>query len=760
MRLGSITYSKGNQLIPRQVQGCMWEYDLYNWSTLFQDKNGTTPVTAYGQPVGLNLDLSQGLALGTEKVSNGTFDSNIIGWTASGSGSGTIGWNDGKLRIANASPAAYGAGSAITTEIGKTYKVTVSGIIISGATPLRFKIANTNNSEAINYLIQNASLISGTITGYFTATATTSYIILFLYNAAGTIDYDSVSVKEIPGNHRFSESAARPTLELSASGKPCLKYNGVGQFMQTNPFAWSSDEVCVVIGVRKLAGSGIIVNLSNSVASNNGSFAIKNISGGYATKSKGSTESESNILRYKYPITSVLGMRSKVSTDVNELWVNNTLENTSVTDQGSGDFGSFALYFGSNGASEFAKMEEYSSCGFNRFQTDSQFAALNRWVNNRTTSKTFFNGYAWNESTNIYTTLSDDISYYDTIQPCLVTPGNEGAGDILLNRYDYNKRADTGATVALDGSVGQVMMRFPKFYYKYNYATSTHNFSISSEPLEGFTIHPWFNKSGDGTTILPYRYIGVYPAVGWTTTYQDGDGTNAWFNTTTGKIGSIAGKKCLTNFGRQTFRAAAARVGTGWQQLDFYGYSALKMLYIARYGNFDSQSVLGAGNSKFTSFTFGTCMSATGKVKSVAATGQSTTGGNSGDYSSLFGLEDVYGGIWGWVDGWNINSGANYVCNNPANFADDTTTNYTAFGVTNPTTNNYQATLQQNIGLLPASVSASPALIGDYYYYASGWRAPLVGGRAGIGAIAGVFALHAYDAFSAVYSSVGGRVCF
>ena len=50
--------------------------------TLYQDYQGVTPVTAVGQPVGLMLDKSEGLAQGPELVTNGDFATDS-GWTKS-----------------------------------------------------------------------------------------------------------------------------------------------------------------------------------------------------------------------------------------------------------------------------------------------------------------------------------------------------------------------------------------------------------------------------------------------------------------------------------------------------------------------------------------------------------------------------------------------------------------------------------------------------------------------------------------------------
>ena len=71
-------------------------YDPSDLTTMFQDRAGTTPVTADGQTVGLILDKSKGLVLGPELVTNGTFDTNIDNWLLGGSrNSGTLAWGSG-----------------------------------------------------------------------------------------------------------------------------------------------------------------------------------------------------------------------------------------------------------------------------------------------------------------------------------------------------------------------------------------------------------------------------------------------------------------------------------------------------------------------------------------------------------------------------------------------------------------------------------------------------------------------------------------
>ena len=354
------------------------------------------------------------------------------------------------------------------------------------------------------------------------------------------------------------------------------------------------------------------------------------------------------------------------------------------------------------------------------------------------------------------------MAYLDVHQACnivLLTPGNEG-NPVVLNPLNFAQTV-AGQSAVLTGASGNVALQIPAFYYSYSYAGSTHNPAISLSPFPGSLIHPAFLKNG---VFTPFRYIGIYEASWYDVSaaaWVDGDGINAAFDPAVDKIGSIVGKKPLTNKTRGNFRTAAARVGSGWSIMDFWLYNAMKLLYYTRYNNFNSQLMLGAGNSQFGAWAFGTCISATGKVLSVTAPGQTTGGGNSGDYCNFMGVENPFGDVFEFIDGWNINSGVNYVCSTPASFADDTATNYTLFGQTNCQTSGFQATLQPNVGMLPATVGATSATkITDYYWYAGGWVAPFVGGIANDGSYDGMLFLLALYGSSSAGDYVGARLCF
>lgn len=197
--------SSGNVFSPASLfvngeQGA-W-YDPSDYTTLFQDSAGTTPVTAVEQAVGLVLDKSKFLALGSEiitPVANQDFSSDTGYWTK---GVGvTI--SGGAANFSAATGYVLFRGSVLPAGPGAYYEITftvtnyVSGSVrpYFGATPT-FGTAVSSN---------------GTYTQRFSPTAGTEAG--FNANVAFTGSIDNVSIKQVTGNHAYqSTSASRPVL--------------------------------------------------------------------------------------------------------------------------------------------------------------------------------------------------------------------------------------------------------------------------------------------------------------------------------------------------------------------------------------------------------------------------------------------------------------------------------------------------------------------------------------------------------------------
>ena len=321
-------------------------------------------------------------------------------------------------------------------------------------------------------------------------------------------------------------------------------------------------------------------------------------------------------------------------------------------------------------------------------------------------------------------------------------------------------------TAVLNGDDGQIQVEIPEHWWLFEVVSGKPRWWVSEIPRAGWQH---FKKS----------YIGAYPGILYDISagnYIDGDGSGTQYEAGD-KLGSISGEKPISNEIRAIFRTIAEARGTGWHQLDNRILSAVQRLYLIEYANFNIQSEISEGNTKFTSWDFATCIAATGKSNKDGngSGGQSTTNGNSGDYISYRGIEDIFGNLWQFADGINIhNSSANgsrlYLCDDPTNYANDTETNYNLAGNL-AEADGYIKTLIQSLlplsGFYPKTVGgSSTTYICDYYYTSydtapdDGWHVVRVGGDAHYAVNAGVFCVSSDAASSIAASTIGARLCF
>ena len=170
--------------------------DPSDFSTLYQDASGTTPVTALGQPVGLALDKRLGLALGPELLVdldplNSTISTDLPPLTCtSTAGSG-----------------AFGASKAALVQAGKTYRVLLSWSGNGGGSAIYVQVGSQT--------VVAGSAASGSVTINAPTTATGAIAVYRASTAIGqTFSIASLSVREIAGNHAYqTTSAARQTAQ-------------------------------------------------------------------------------------------------------------------------------------------------------------------------------------------------------------------------------------------------------------------------------------------------------------------------------------------------------------------------------------------------------------------------------------------------------------------------------------------------------------------------------------------------------------------
>jgi hypothetical protein len=390
-------------------------------------------------------------------------------------------------------------------------------------------------------------------------------------------------------------------------------------------------------------------------------------------------------------------------------------------------------------------------------------------------------------------TLHDDLLPIQAqMRRCVLS--DAGVVQYYLDPTDSTKKAN-GDAADLTGGDGQVMVEIPKFYFRYSWDDPVHRWDISLFPLEGFTVHPAFVKAG---VEVPYRYYGAYEGSMYDASesamcavasiasniYQAGD-----------KLCSVSGQYPKVNETRAEFRAMAEARGAGWHQEDFYLRSAVQLLYLIEYADFDSQAMIGNGRVSLsngdwvpseifdeTNYGYiGKCGLSNGDGNATAANNDATnlTTGESPAYMTYRGIENLWGNVWQFVDGINIRNfdplGGSayasyaYATNNYEDFADDTDTGYNLLTAGLAQADGYARQICPiEDGFLPASVAdgASNTGLADYYYtYFNddpnvGWRVALWGGCAADGAKAGAFCAHSAHGSSAANALIGGRLCF
>lgn len=169
-------------------------YDLNDRSTLFQDAAGTTPWTAYGQPLGLQLDKSKGLVLGSELRQTGAI-------------------GVGGVATAATYDTSTGVGSCTRVDLSNQSFVRITGL--SSTSHYKYTIANTGAVALVIRQIDYAGTaiatvsVGTTVTLYFYGSA--SFVIT---SNAGTATFRLDTFKLIAGNHRYQTTpASRPTIE-------------------------------------------------------------------------------------------------------------------------------------------------------------------------------------------------------------------------------------------------------------------------------------------------------------------------------------------------------------------------------------------------------------------------------------------------------------------------------------------------------------------------------------------------------------------
>jgi len=186
-------------------------YDPSDLTTLFQDTAGTTPVTTAGQTVALMLDKSQGLTLGSEEITNGTFDT-ATDWIAR-TGSLRIFGGELNLLVGDRIYQPFDVNGLVFNVIALDVQGTTVGVYAG--------ISILGGGKAVSWSVEIISVAtSGRLQMFFLASGEIEFKLI---GTGADINIDNVSVKELPGYHATqATAAARPEYLLDGNDLPYL----------------------------------------------------------------------------------------------------------------------------------------------------------------------------------------------------------------------------------------------------------------------------------------------------------------------------------------------------------------------------------------------------------------------------------------------------------------------------------------------------------------------------------------------------------
>lgn len=374
--------------------------------------------------------------------------------------------------------------------------------------------------------------------------------------------------------------------------------------------------------------------------------------------------------------------------------------------------------------------------------------------------------------------------------------------------------ADDGSIVAWygdadykeDGSMGQVMVYQPKFYYlvcpvEYDpidtgigYHLRKANYYVSEKPRAGFRLHPaFYDASGNEIDyFLTSAYEGsIYDASASAYLLND----EQVMNTGEDKFSSIAGARPASgssqNLTRPNIEAMAQNRGTNWHGDLIKQVSAEQMLMIIEMGMMNLQTAIAQGvvslpwtTGSDTTSSYAAATGSTASLGNGTGRAEKTTtyeGGVAKEYTvdgktsvCWRGKENFWGNIWKFVYGINIwgngkmGGGQPYICSDFSFAESKNSGNYEPAGFTVTNANGYISAMGYSTAcdwLFIASecLGNSSLPVGDYTYITvnlNGYRIARLGSYWDSGGSAGSFYWYLYSGVGGRTRNVGGRLVY
>ena len=193
---------------------------------------------------------------------------------------------------------------------------------------------------------------------------------------------------------------------------------------------------------------------------------------------------------------------------------------------------------------------------------------------------------------------------------------------------------------------GGVMVKEPKYWYKWTKTGKKLKLQIADGPVDGFHVDPVNMDRGDGLGELDFSYIGRYHCA-------------------SGTYKSETNKAQQTNITRSTARSNIHNLGANIWQMDFAQMWYVGMLFLVEFADWNGQTAIGYGCSS------GNSKQNNGRTDSMQYhTGTTAANRTTYGFTQYRNIEGWWDNVYDWMDGcYYTSSGLNAILN-PAQFSD------------------------------------------------------------------------------------------
>lgn len=380
-------------------------YDPSDFTTLFQDSAGTTPVTAVEQPVGRMLDKSGNgnHAFQATSASRPVLRAryNLLTKTED---LANPAWEKTSTTVTTATTATIAAGGRIAQYFNATVLQYTTRVSLSGSGTVEVKLM-TAGYAGVAFQIITLSATPQVVTLIGTPPGGSTLIGLAISSTAGA----SITVAE-PDLRVSNDGITQPVYQrvntatdyATAGFLPYLKFDGVDDSLSTNSISFTStDKMSVFAGVRKLSDTAyqVVSELSTNSATQNGAFSFLATSGAGPSVSnalgfglRGSAAAAYDATSFPAPSSYVMSSQFDIggAAIVDEIKprINGaipTLTSTGAANAGTGNFGNYPLFIGRrNNASLPFNGQLYSMIVVGKAVTNGELSSTETYVNQKT----------------------------------------------------------------------------------------------------------------------------------------------------------------------------------------------------------------------------------------------------------------------------------------------------------------------------------------------------------------------------------------